>query len=79
MRTRFLLLLAAAALLLCSCGGREKYTKADAELTQEERDYDECDWEASRSVGSTVKDGDRIERIEELVDKCMRAKGYRKR
>jgi len=79
MRTKPLFVLAAAALLLCGCGGREKYTKADAELTQEERDYDECDWEASRSVGSTVKDGDRIERIEELVDKCMRAKGYRKR
>lgn len=76
MRTKPLIVLAAAAFLLCGCGGREKYTKADAELTQEERDYDECDWEASRSVGSTVKDGDRIE---ELVDKCMRAKGYRKR
>lgn len=79
MRTWFLLLLAAAALLLCGCGGREKYSKADAELTQEERDYDECDWEASRSVGSAVRDGDRTDRIEELVDKCMRAKGYRKR
>lgn len=78
MRTQLLLLLAAAALLLSGCGGREKYSKVDAELTQEERDYNECDWEASRSVGSAVKDGDRAERIEELVDKCMRAKGYQK-
>lgn len=79
MRTWFLLLLVAAALLLCGCGGRDKYTKVDAELTQEERDYNECDWEASRSLGSAVKDGDRSERIEELVDKCMTAKGYRKK
>jgi len=79
MRAALLLLFAAAALLSAGCGGREKYAKVDAELSQEERDYDECDWEASRSVGSAVKDGDRAERIEELVDKCMRAKGYRKR
>lgn len=79
MRAALLLLFAVATVLTGGCGGREKYAKVDAELSQEERDYDECDWEASRSVGSTVKDGDRAERIEELVDKCMRARGYRKR
>lgn len=78
MRPKNVLILA-AALLLWGCSGRDKYTKVDAELTQEERDYNECDWEASRSLGSAVKDGDRSERIEELVDKCMMAKGYRKK
>lgn len=79
MRAKTLLILSVAALLLCGCGGREKYGKVDTERTQEDLDYDQCDWEASRSVSAVPKDSDRQDRIEELVDKCMKAKGYRKK
>lgn len=80
MRIRTLTLAAvvlAAALAAGGCGGRAKYTHPYKDLAQEESDYSECDWEASKATGNVQKSGDRSERIDELIDKCMKAKGYR--
>ena len=80
MKMRMLVLAALAlTLALGGCGGRSKYTHPVKDAAQEEADWAECDWEASKATGNVVKSGDRSDRIEELIAKCMKAKGYRPR
>jgi hypothetical protein len=71
-----MLLLLAGALAVGGCGGRTYYKNPDATPAQEERDYRECDYEASRFTVALPEKETRTERLEELRDKCMRARGY---
>ncbi|WP_256128299.1 hypothetical protein [Desulfolutivibrio sulfoxidireducens] len=36
----------------------------------------ECQYEAEKATAGVVDNDDRLERIESLVDKCMKLKGY---
>jgi len=64
------------ALAAAGCGGRSTYTHPMKDAGQEKADYADCDWEASKATGNLQKSGERSDRIEELIDKCMKAKGY---
>jgi hypothetical protein len=64
------------SLFACGCGGRTYYKNPNASSAQEEKDYRECDFEASKATGNLPDKSDRADRIKELVDKCMRAKSY---
>lgn len=68
----------ALALVAGGCGGRSTYTHPVNDKVKEESDYSDCDWEASKATGNLQKNGDRSSRIEELIDKCMKARGYKK-
>jgi len=70
------LALAAAMALAAGCGGRPKFESPNRTASQEERDYSECVWEASRSTAGLADSDERNDRIRELVEKCMRARGY---
>ncbi len=58
------------------CGGRAVNARPDATTAQEEHDYRECDYEASKLTIALPQKDDRNERLQELRDKCMRARGY---
>lgn len=73
---RMLLTAVVAAVLLAGCGGRVTYKNPNASAAQAEKDYRECDFEAAKATGNLADKGDREDRIKDLVDKCMRAKGY---
>lgn len=70
------IVLAAVSLLLAGCGGRPRFESPDRTALQEERDYAECDWEASRATAGLADSGERDGRVRDLVVKCMRARGY---
>ena len=73
---RLVLVLAAVSLLLTACGGRPRFESPDRTASEEERDYSECDWEASRATAGLADSGERDDRVRDLVVKCMRARGY---
>jgi len=66
-----------AALAVGGCGSKSQYTHPNKGSNQEEADRAECDWEASKATGNVADGSDRSDRIGELIDKCMKAKGYR--
>ncbi|GFK95268.1 hypothetical protein NNJEOMEG_03127 [Fundidesulfovibrio magnetotacticus] len=65
-----------SALACASCGGRTVYQAPGADTAREERDYSECDWEASRAAAGLQDSSIHDKRLEDLRDKCMRARGY---
>lgn len=73
---RRIMLACAAALVLGGCGGRQMYKSPDKSAVQEERDYAECDWEASKATAGLADSSEMRDRVQALVDKCMRARGY---
>ncbi len=77
--TAFAALTLVAALAVGGCGGKSKYTHPSKGPDQEDADRAECDWEASKATGNVANGSDRSDRIGELIDKCMKAKGYRPR
>jgi len=72
-------LLFAALLAVCvasGCGGKMYYESADKSKNETERDHMECEYEAEKATASVVDSSERRERIDSLVDKCMKLKGY---
>lgn len=67
-----LLLLVAAP----GCGGRDVYRHPDLTAQDEEHDYQQCLFEAQKATGNLEDSGDREDRIEEMIESCMRSKGY---
>jgi len=63
-------------LFACGCGGRTYYKNPNASDVQEEKDYNECDFEAAKATGNLADKDGRADRTKELVDKCMKARGY---
>ena len=78
MRIVTLLLAALAAVSAFGCAAKPMYESPERSQAQMERDFSDCDWEAARATGNVAKGADRQTRIEELLDKCMKAKGYKK-
>ena len=74
---KILMMALALATLLAGCGGRTKYVNHDKAAAQEEQDYADCDWEASKSTAGLRDSSDREDRIKELIEKCMKSKGYK--
>jgi hypothetical protein len=77
MRVVFLLA-AVAAVAVSGCSAKPMYESPERSQAQMERDFSDCDWEAARATGNVAKGADRQARIEELLDKCMKAKGYKR-
>ncbi|MFP5238230.1 MAG: hypothetical protein ACLGQW_00215 [Acidobacteriota bacterium] len=73
--------IAAGLLLAClsagGCGGTPRYERSGATPAQQEQDNADCAWEAGKATGN-MPSKDREERLQELMDACMRAKGYSK-
>lgn len=73
--------MAAGLLLAClmagGCGGTPRYERSGATPAQQEQDNADCAWEAAKATGNMPGSG-REERLKELMDACMRAKGYAK-
>ncbi|MBI4803773.1 MAG: hypothetical protein HY795_00895 [Desulfovibrio sp.] len=78
MRSVILLVFAFAVASVFGCSAKPMYESPERTQAQMERDFSDCDWEAARATGNVAKGGDRQARIEELLDKCMKAKGYKK-
>lgn len=76
MRIARMTLILALAAWLAGCGGKPRYESPEKSQVQAGRDQAECDWEASKATGNVPSSGERQERIKELIDKCMKAKGY---
>lgn len=70
------LVLLVAALPVCGCGGTPSYNNPEATPAQTQRDYRECDFEAAKATGNLPDKSDREARVKELLDKCLRARGY---
>ncbi len=70
------LCLLSASLFVFGCGGRTYYKSQHATPAQEEKDYRECDFEAAKATGNLPDPDERESRVRELLDKCMRARGY---
>jgi len=66
-----------ACLLAGGCGGTPRYERQGATAAQQEQDNAECSWEAAKATGN-MPDKGREDRLRELTDACMRAKGYAK-
>ncbi|WP_243439265.1 hypothetical protein [Fundidesulfovibrio soli] len=66
-----------ACLLAGGCGGAPRYERHGATPAQQEQDNADCAWEAAKATGNMPGTG-REERVQELMDACMRAKGYAK-
>jgi len=65
------------AAVLTGCGaGREPFVHSERSPAEEQRDYQDCLFEAQKATGNLEDDGDREDRIEEMVESCMGAKGY---
>lgn len=77
MKRVMLIATTAACLLAAGCGSGARYVSPVKDQAQMEQDLAECDWEASRATGNLAQSGDRADRVAELVDKCMKAKGYK--
>jgi len=77
MRKMMVLAVALAAFAAPGCGGKQKYVSHEKSQVQQDQDLADCDWEASRATGNVASSGERKDRIQELVDKCMKAKGYK--
>lgn len=77
MKRCILILFSLLVLQLAACGGgRTVYTHPDRSANDEHRDYQECLFEAQKATGNLQDSGDREDRINEMVDSCMRSKGY---
>jgi hypothetical protein len=76
MRTLMLAVAACAALSASACGGTS-YVNSQKSPAQRDQDLADCDWEASRSTGNMAAKGERKDRVQELIEKCMKAKGYK--
>ena len=71
-----LLLAALTALPVCGCGGKTSYKNPEATPAQTQRDHSECDYEAAKATGNLPDTSERENRVKELFDKCLRARGY---
>lgn len=77
MRVLLVTSLVCMLLMTAGCGaGRDVYHHPDLNAQDEERDYNNCLFEAQKSTGNLSDSDDREDRIEEMVDSCMRSKGY---
>lgn len=65
-----------AMVFTSGCGGKTYYESADKSKNETEREHMECEYEAEKATASVVDSDERRERIDSLVDKCMRLKGY---
>ena len=75
--SRFLVLLfLTASLFVSGCGGKTYYQNADKSENETGRDHMECEYEAEKATAGVVDGDERRERIDSLVDKCMRLRGY---
>uniref|UniRef100_A0A7C4EMR4 Uncharacterized protein n=1 Tax=Fundidesulfovibrio putealis TaxID=270496 RepID=A0A7C4EMR4_9BACT len=70
------LLLAALAAGLGGCGASARYESPGKSQNQMQQDQAECEWEASKATGNLANASDRKDRLAEMLDQCMRAKGY---
>lgn len=65
------------ALLLGGCGGKTPvYTHPELGKVQAEQDYHGCVFEAQKATGNLADDSSRKERVAEMIESCMRSKGY---
>lgn len=64
-----------ACLLIGGCGGSARYERPGQDEARAEQDQAECLWKAEQATGNLPESG-RKERITQLVDACMKAKGY---
>lgn len=76
MRHARIFLFAITFVLLTACGGRTVYMNPERSPQDEEKDYYDCLYEAQKATGNLDDSGDREDRIEEMIDSCMRSKGY---
>lgn len=77
MKRSAIVLFSLLVLSLSACGGgRAVYTHPDRSAGDEQQDYQECLFEAQKATGNLEDSGDREDRITEMVDSCMRSKGY---
>lgn len=77
MKTSIACLLLGLLLLTPACG-RHVYTSSSRSAEQEERDYNECAYEAEKATGNLSKKEDRSDRVENMIDLCMKSKGYKR-
>ncbi len=64
------------SLFLFGCGAKTYYESADKSKNETDRDHMECEYEAEKATAPVVDSSERRERIDSLVDKCMKLKGY---
>ncbi len=76
MRIAHVCLSLGVVLMLAACGGRTVYLHPERTAQDEEKDYYECSFEAQKSTGNLEDSGDREDRVKEMIDSCMRSKGY---
>jgi hypothetical protein len=79
MHAMILATVAGIVLLVGGCGGKPHFENPEKAPAQENADYSDCDWEASKATANLANTDERQDRITELVDKCMKAKGYTKK
>lgn len=73
---KVLLIALVMSLFAFGCGSKTYYSSADKSKNDTDRDHMECQYEAEKATAGVVDNDDRLERIDSLVDKCMRLKGY---
>ena len=71
-----ILLLCLFVLLLQSCGKRRSARMKKYGAKQTDQDYNECLFEVQKATGNLEDSRLRDDRIKEMVDICMRSKGY---
>lgn len=64
-------------LSLSGCGGRHIYVSPDRSPAQEEKDYYDCRFDAEKSTGNLSNKENRDDRVNTMIDSCMRARGYK--
>lgn len=62
--------------LVCAACGAKPWVHAERTETQALRDQYECRYEAEKATGNLADNSDREERIESMIESCMRSKGY---
>lgn len=65
-----------ATLGLCACGGRTVFIHPERTSAEEETDFFDCQFQAQSATGNLADSSEREDRIEEITESCMRAKGY---
>ncbi len=74
--TRFVLLAVLMSFFVIGCGGKTYYKSPDKSENETSKDHMECEYEAEKATAGVVDNEARLERIESMVDKCMKLKGY---